>query len=59
MDEEDWSIIFDKNGKVKGLFVPEAASDNDEDVPEKIIEILERAGINLEDDQDVVDPVIH
>ena len=59
MDDEDWAIIFDRYGRVKGLYIPETASDNDEDVPEEIIEILERAGIDLEDDDDIVDPVIH
>jgi|APSaa5957512535_1039671.scaffolds.fasta_scaffold00830_2 hypothetical protein len=59
MEDEDWAIIFDRNGRVKGLYIPETASDNDEDVPEEIIEILERAGIDLEDDDDIIDPVIH
>ena len=59
MDDEDWAIIFDRYGRVKGLYIPETASDNDEDVPEEIIEILERAGIDLEDDDDIIDPVIH
>ena len=59
MEDEDWAIIFDRNGRVKGLYIPETASENDEDVPEQIIEILERAGIDLEDDDDIMDPVIH
>ena len=59
MEDEDWAIIFDRNGRVKGLYIPETASENDEDVPEQIVEILERAGIDLEVEEDVIDPVIH
>lgn len=33
----DWGLIIDKNGNLKGLFIPDGA--DDDDVPENIIEL--------------------
>ena len=51
MDDEDWAIIFDRYGNIKGLFIPDCASENDEDVPTAIIDILEGAGIDVDEDE--------
>lgn len=37
LGDSDWGLIIDKNGNLKGLFIPEGA--DDDDVPENIIEL--------------------
>lgn len=39
----DWCIIFDKNGKPKGLFIPEGYTEND--TPDTIVDLLKEVGI--------------
>ena len=33
----DWGLIIDKNGHLKGLFIPDGS--NEDDVPENIIQL--------------------
>ena len=33
----DWGLIIDKNGHLKGLFIPDGS--NEDDVPESIIQV--------------------
>ena len=37
LEQDDWGLIIDKNGRLKGLFIPEGSSE--EDVPESIINV--------------------
>lgn len=54
VDEGDWALLFDSQGRIKGIYIPDG---NDEsDVPETIIKILEFAGIDVDDSQA---PTIH
>lgn len=47
MGENDWALIFDDLGQVKGLFIPQGS--DEAEVPKRIINILKAAGIDLED----------
>ena len=45
LDDDDWGLIIDKNGRLKGLFIPNG-SDEDE-VPDSIIQLCcNQFGIN-------------
>jgi len=45
LEQDDWGLIIDKNGRLKGLFIPEDADEND--VPESIINVCcDQFGIN-------------
>lgn len=55
MDDNDWAIIFDKEGNVRGLFIPDGMP-NGAVVPENILKILEEAGLS---EDDFADPVMH
>ena len=48
MEENDWALIFDEDGRVKGVFIP--AGSQEEDCPKPIITLLEWAGLDLETD---------
>lgn len=49
LGQDDWAIVIDSNGKLKGLFIPDG-SDEDE-VPEAIIVIMEQYfGMNFEEE---------
>ena len=37
LDTTDWGLIVDKDGTLKGLFIPDGADEND--VPQNIIDI--------------------
>jgi hypothetical protein len=37
LEKDDWGLIIDKNGRLKGLFIPEGSSEDD--VPESIINV--------------------
>jgi hypothetical protein len=55
MEDDDWAIIFDKDGVVRGLFIPDAIPEGTK-VPASILAILEEAGV----DTTVEDtPVLH
>lgn len=45
MDESDWALIFDSNGRIKGVFIPEGQAEDD--VPEALVQVLQAAGIDL------------
>jgi len=42
ISEEDFGIILDREGNLKSVFLP----DNIDDVPDKVLEILELFGID-------------
>ena len=45
LEHDDWGLIIDKNGRLKGLFIPEGSSEDD--VPESIIQLCcSQFGIN-------------
>lgn len=49
LDEDDYGFILDKDGKLKGIWVPQA--NEDENVPDAIVELLkEKWGIDPNDD---------
>ena len=49
LDKDDWALIFDKEGNLKGLFIPEGQ--NEEFVPENLVRIMEDFfGIDLSED---------
>lgn len=49
LDKDDYGFILDKEGKLKGIWVPQGHED--EDVPEPIVELLkEKWGIDVNDD---------
>lgn len=49
LDEDDYGFILDKDGKLKGIWVPQAHED--ENVPDAIVELLkEKWGIDPNDD---------
>lgn len=37
LDDNDWGLIIDENGRLKGLFIPEGSGEDD--VPESIIQL--------------------
>ena len=37
LDNDDWGLIIDKEGRLKGLFIPEGSTEDD--VPESIIQL--------------------
>lgn len=37
LGESDWGLIIDKNGQLKGLFIPDGSTEDD--VPENIIQL--------------------
>ena len=40
LDEEDWGLIINKEGKLKGLFIPDGK--DEDDVPDEIIQLCIR-----------------
>ena len=54
LGQDDWAIVIDRDGKLKGLFIPDG-SDEDE-VPEAIIVIMEQYfGMNFEEEREEED----
>ena len=37
LDNDDWGLIIDKDGQLKGLFIPDGSTEDD--VPESIIQL--------------------
>ena len=50
MDDEDWALIFDNTGKLKGIFIPNG-KDGDM-VPEPILNLLTFFDIDLLNSED-------
>ena len=49
LEKGDWALIFDNEGNLKGLFIPEGQ--DEEFVPENIVRIMEDFfGIDLSED---------
>lgn len=49
LDKDDYGFILDKEGNLKGIWVPQGHED--EDVPEPIVQLLkEKWGIDVNDD---------
>jgi len=60
LEDEDWGLIIDKNGRLKGLFIPEGCGEDD--VPESIIQLcIDYFDIDPEEfNSDILDdPTIH
>lgn len=53
MDKDDWALIFDQFGKIKGIFIPDSAGD-DPVVPFPILEILKNKGVDIDDVDEVL-----
>ena len=48
LGDSDWGLIIDKNGRLKGLFIPEGS--DEDDVPDNIIQLCcNQFGINPEE----------
>jgi hypothetical protein len=48
LEHDDWGLIIDKDGRLKGLFIPEGC--DEDDVPESIIHVCcTQFGINPEE----------
>jgi len=45
MHADDWALIFDGRGRIKGMFVPDGK--DEEDAPEDLLTLLKIAGINI------------
>lgn len=45
MHADDWALIFDGRGRIKGIFVPDGK--DEEDAPEDLLNLLKTAGISL------------
>ena len=43
----DWGLIIDKNGHLKGLFIPDGSSEDD--VPANIIQLCNQFGVDPEE----------
>ena len=57
LEHDDWGLIIDKNGRLKGLFIPEGC--NEDDVPESIIQVCcNQFGIDPEEFCDDERPTI-
>jgi hypothetical protein len=52
MDNEDWALIFDNYGRIKGIFIPKGYEDTD--APESMVSLLKRAGISIGEGSDTV-----
>ena len=49
MGEKDWGLIFDENGRLKGMFIPKDLTDSP--VPQSILHICEEFfGVDLEEE---------
>jgi hypothetical protein len=49
LEEDDYGFILDKEGNLKGIWVPEGMED--EDVPEPIVQLIkEKWGVDPNDD---------
>ncbi len=49
MGEEDWGLIFDKDGKLKGMFIPRELADSP--IPQSLLHICEEFfGVDLEEE---------
>ena len=61
LGDNDWGLIIDKNGRLKGLFIPEGS--DEDDVPENIIQVCcNQFGINPEEfygDSDELPRMLH
>ena len=54
LDNDDWAIIIDKDGDLKGVFIPEGM--DEELVPESIVQIMaDYFGIDFDEDA----PTLH
>ena len=48
LGDSDWGLIIDKDGRLKGLFIPDGS--NEDDVPDSIIQLCcNQFGINPEE----------
>ena len=61
LQDDDWGLIIDRNGKLKGLFIPDGA--DEDDVPDPIIQIcVQQFGIDPQEfygNTDEEDPTFH
>jgi hypothetical protein len=49
LEEDDYGFILDKEGNLKGMWIPESQEEND--VPAAIVELLKRHwGVDITDD---------
>lgn len=51
LGNDDFGLIIDKDGNLKGLFVPDNVDDELDFVPDSIVQILEKVyGMNMGDE---------
>jgi len=61
LEHDDWGLIIDKHGKLKGLFIPDGA--DEDDIPDSIIQLCcNQFGIDIEEfynDEDELPDIVH
>jgi hypothetical protein len=61
LEDDDWGLIIDKKGRLKGLFIPDGA--DEDDVPDEIIQLcVQHFGIDPKEfygDEDEENPTLH
>ena len=50
MDEEDWALIFDTSGRLKGIFIPEGKEEDE--VPKALLDIMSLFNLDIDDAED-------
>jgi len=54
LEDDDWAIIIDKEGDLKGVFIPEGK--DEEEVPESVVMIMsDYFGVDFDEDS----PTLH
>lgn len=50
MDDEDWALIFDTSGRLKGIFIPEGKQEDE--VPKALLDIMSLFNLDINDAED-------
>tara|TARA_B100000780_G_scaffold83262_1_gene56919 strand:+ start:1062 stop:1253 length:192 start_codon:yes stop_codon:yes gene_type:complete len=45
MENNDWALIFDGNGRIKGIFIPDGSEESD--APPSMLAMLQAVGIDM------------
>ena len=52
MNDDDWALIFDNAGMLRGIFIPDGKTEDD--IPDALLEILHLYELDLYDAEDAV-----
>lgn len=50
MDKEDWALIFDQSGRLKGIFIPEGKEEDE--VPQALLDVMNLFNLDMDDAED-------